>query len=253
MDINVVSIKGRGSGLIEIRFAQDIAYQQIREGFVDKLSGSKAFFQGSNPKVIIWGREMNKAQKWDIRNLLAMDYDITNVKFEDELDEDEMELISGSEVSEPNQTPIRKVSDLSVKTFLGNEDDFEKMMDEEERAQHEHAKVFDHSVFLYSTIRSGQRIEVEGDITVIGDVNDGAEVFATGSIAVMGALRGLVHAGSQGENSAVVSAVRLTPKQMRIGTRIAAFPEGQSGKVPEIARVINDKIVVAPLLGRGTK
>jgi len=252
LDINVVSIKGRGGGLIEIRFAQDIAYQQIREGFIEKLSASKAFFHGSNPKVIIWGRSMNKAQKWDIRNLLSMDYDITNVKFEDELDEDEMELINGSTIDEPNHTPMRKVSDLSVKTFA-DEDSFEKVMEEDERAQHEHAKVYDHSVFLYSTIRSGQRIEVDGDITVLGDVNDGAEVFATGSIAVMGALRGLVHAGSEGSNDAVVSAIRLTPKQMRIGTRIAAFPEGQSGKVPEIARVINDKIVVSPLLGRNIR
>ncbi len=253
MDINVVSIKGRGNGLIEIRFAQDIAYQQIREGFVDKLSASKSFFQGSNPKVIIWGREMNKAQKWDIRNLLAMDYDITNVKFEDELDEEERELIHDSEIGEPNHTPIRKVSDLSVKTFLGNEDGFEKVMEEEERSQRENAKVYDHSIFIYSSIRAGQRIEVDGDITVIGDINDGAEVFATGSVAVMGALRGLVHAGSSGSEKAVVSALILSPKQMRIGTHIAAFPEGQTGRMPEIARVINDKILVSPLLGRGTR
>ena len=157
-----------------------------------------------------------------------MDYDITNVKFEDELDEDERELINSSEVAEPNHTPMRKVSDLSVKTFLGEEGEFEKMMDEEERAQHEHAKVYDHSIFLYNTIRSGQRIEVDGDITVIGDVNDGAEVFATGSIVVMGALRGLVHAGSDGSNNAVVSAVRLTPKQNAHWDTNCGIPRGDN-------------------------
>ena len=54
------------------------------------------------------------------------------------------------------------------------------------------------SIFINNTVRSGQRIECEGDIVVIGDVNPGGEVIAGGSIAVFGRLRGLAHAGCSG-------------------------------------------------------
>lgn len=250
METNVVSIKGRGSGLIEIRFAKDIAYQQIREGFVEKLKSSKSFLHGSNPKVIIWGRDMNKAQKWDIRNLLSMDYDITNVKFEDELDVDEMELISSSEIDEPNPKIIKKVSDLMQGSFPEQRDAFEAEMEEEKRVRGKKSNIIEGSTFIYNTIRNGQRIEVDGDVTILGDVNDGAEIFATGSIAVLGILRGLVHAGSDGKTDAVVAAMKLTPKQLRIGKKIAVFPDNQEAESAEVARVQDGKIVVSPLNGR---
>ena len=250
MDLNVVSIKGRGNGLIEIRFAHDIAYQQIREGFVSKLASSKSFLEGANPKVIIWGRSMNKAQKWDIRNLLSMDYDITNVKFEDELNEEEMELINTSKIGEPNSKIIKKVSDLSTTTFDGNSSSFENEMDSEIRTHDKKANVIAGSTFIYNTIRNGQKIEVDGDVTILGDVNDGAEVFATGSIAVLGMIRGLVHAGSDGRSDAIVAAIRLMPKQLRIGKKIAVFPEDQKADCAEIAKIENKKIVVSPINGR---
>ena len=49
--------------------------------------------------------------------------------------------------------------------------------------------------FVYSTIRSGMKIQYNGNLVIIGDVNPGAEVIATGNIIVMGALRGIAHGG----------------------------------------------------------
>ena len=39
--------------------------------------------------------------------------------------------------------------------------------------------------FVYSTLRSGQKVSFEGNVVVLGDVNAGAEVEAGGSIVVM--------------------------------------------------------------------
>lgn len=66
------------------------------------------------------------------------------------------------------------------------------------------------------TIRSGQRIEFEGSVIILGDVNSGAEVIAEGNVVVLGTLRGFAHAGAKGNRSAFVAAESLSPTQLRI-------------------------------------
>ncbi|BCJ85077.1 septum site-determining protein MinC [Effusibacillus dendaii] len=81
-------------------------------------------------------------------------------------------------------------------------------------------------VFLHrGTVRSGQSIEFDGDITIIGDVNPGGQVLATGDIYVMGALRGIAHAGCRGNEQAVIGAVYFQPTQLRIGSVISRSPD----------------------------
>ena len=67
-----------------------------------------------------------------------------------------------------------------------------------------------------STVRSGQRIDFEGSIVVLGDVNAGAEVVAEGNIIVLGNLRGFAHAGAKGNRSAFIAANSINPTQLRI-------------------------------------
>lgn len=70
--------------------------------------------------------------------------------------------------------------------------------------------------FHRGSLRSGQRIEEDGSIVILGDVNSGAEVIASDNIVVLGALRGLAHAGAKGNKEAIVSAGRLDTVQIRI-------------------------------------
>src|SRR5699024_6421528 len=44
-------------------------------------------------------------------------------------------------------------------------------------------------------VRSGQVLEVTGNLLLIGDVNPGGKVVATGNIYIMGRLYGIAHAG----------------------------------------------------------
>jgi len=50
--------------------------------------------------------------------------------------------------------------------------------------------------FIQNSLRSGQKQEYPGSIVICGDVNAGAEVIAGGNIMILGALRGLAHAGA---------------------------------------------------------
>ena len=70
--------------------------------------------------------------------------------------------------------------------------------------------------FHRGSLRSGQRLEDEGSIVILGDVNSGAEVIAADNIVVLGALRGLAHAGAKGNTKAIIAAGKLDTVQIRI-------------------------------------
>ena len=70
--------------------------------------------------------------------------------------------------------------------------------------------------FHRGSLRSGQRLETEGSIVIIGDVNSGAEVIASDNIVVVGTLRGLAHAGAKGNKNAIIAAGKLDAVQIRI-------------------------------------
>lgn len=74
--------------------------------------------------------------------------------------------------------------------------------------------------FYKSSLRSGQSIEFEGSVVVLGDVNDGAEVIAEDNIVVLGSLRGMAHAGAKGNQQAIIAARIIDSPQIRIGSII---------------------------------
>lgn len=74
-------------------------------------------------------------------------------------------------------------------------------------------------------VRSGQTMLKEGNILFLGDVNPGGEIISTGSIYVMGSLRGMAHAGVDGDETAVIAASHLRPTQLRIASIISRPPD----------------------------
>ncbi len=95
-------------------------------------------------------------------------------------------------------------------------------------------------------LRSGQRVEHNGDILILGDVNKDAQVVATGNIIVMGKLRGIAIAGALGDEKAVVVALEMEPQQIRIGKKVAIMDEEErkSPGYPEIAKVEDGNIIL---------
>ncbi|MBM6619744.1 septum site-determining protein MinC [Bacillus suaedaesalsae] len=65
-------------------------------------------------------------------------------------------------------------------------------------------------------VRSGQVLEVPGDLLLIGDVNPGGTVMAGGNIFVMGSLRGHAYAGIHGDTEAVIVASVMKPTGLKI-------------------------------------
>ena len=70
--------------------------------------------------------------------------------------------------------------------------------------------------FYKGSLRSGQKVEFEGSLVILGDVNAGAEVIAGENIVVLGELRGLAHAGAKGNKKAIIATNEISCPQIRI-------------------------------------
>ncbi|HAU32357.1 MAG TPA: septum site-determining protein MinC [Desulfotomaculum sp.] len=112
----------------------------------------------------------------------------------------------------------------------------------------------DNTILVRRTLRSGQKVNFSGNVVILGDVNPGAEVKAFGHVIVFGSLRGMVHAGADGNEQAVVIAFRLQPTQLRIANHITRPPEDGSAAPdqPEIAR-IKDNVVTIDTFQSGSE
>ncbi|MCI8344384.1 MAG: hypothetical protein HFJ42_00060 [Clostridia bacterium] len=80
------------------------------------------------------------------------------------------------------------------------------------------------TTFYRNSVRSGQKIEYEGSIVILGDVNGGAEVVAEENIVILGNLRGLAHAGAKGNKKAIIAANMIVSPQIRIANIIKENP-----------------------------
>ncbi len=105
--------------------------------------------------------------------------------------------------------------------------------------------------FFKGSVRSGKRIEYEGSIVILGDVNDGAEIIAGDNVIVVGVLRGLAHAGAKGNKKAIIAAASIECKQIRIADIIKEMEEEKDEEGNTIiqarknyASVEEDKIIL---------
>lgn len=97
--------------------------------------------------------------------------------------------------------------------------------------------------FHKGSLRSGQKIEFEGSLVIIGDVNAGAEVIAGENIVILGILRGLAHAGAKGNKDAVIEAQEIEAVQIRIADIVKEIEPDRESSIHKVktSAYINDK------------
>ena len=99
--------------------------------------------------------------------------------------------------------------------------------------------------FHRGSLRSGQKLETEGSLVIIGDVNSGAEVMASDNIVVLGALRGLAHAGAKGNKQAIIAAGLFDAVQVRIANIVKEIDRDEEPLHKQAyLSVIDDKIII---------
>ncbi|MBQ8476737.1 septum site-determining protein MinC [bacterium] len=108
------------------------------------------------------------------------------------------------------------------------------------------------TTYINQTLRSGQVLESEGNVVVIGDCHPGSEIRAVGDITVWGVLSGIAHAGCKGNANSKIGALKMNAVQLRIANCYSRRPDStnipyiirSSVFTPEEARIVEDDIVL---------
>ncbi|MDR5657891.1 septum site-determining protein MinC [Serpentinicella sp. ANB-PHB4] len=207
---DIIEFKGTKNG-IYIHIKPDLKFEKIEAVLIEKMEKAKCFFKGA--KICdIKCDTLSEEEKRLLKNIMVSQY--------------EMDI--------ENKTPDIIEEDINQR---GNDEIFTGITEGKTK-------------FIKGTVRSGQRLYYEGNIVILGDVNPGAQIIALGNIIVMGTLRGIAHAGANGNQEAVVVAIHLDPTQLRIADFIARPPDGDYEKpsVPELAKIKSDTIYIEPYL-----
>ena len=103
--------------------------------------------------------------------------------------------------------------------------------------------------FYKGHLRSGQVLEFEQSVIVIGDVNPGASIISKGNIIILGSLRGTAYAGASGKQNCFIVAMDMHPIQLRIADVFARASDNGKSTVsePRIAFVSDENIYIEPL------
>ena len=211
-----VSIKGTNEGLV-ISFGSE-PLQETLEEMESALSAKASFFIGGRVALRVGDRPLSAEQ-------LAM--------IGRRLENHGMTLWA---IDSEHPATLAAARELGLETAL-------QPKDRPGRPAPEQIKREELSgVVVRRTLRSGQAFQHAGHVTLIGDLNPGAEIVAGGDIIVFGRLRGIAHAGAMGDEEAVICSPEPAPSQLRIGAHIARPPDrGRPPQMPEIASVQEDR------------
>lgn len=205
-------------------------FREVVRAVEKELSRAEGFFRDSQVILHFGSRLLSKEEWWDLKELLHQEGLLLRyaVAFSP----------VSREVLYKEGVPVRKALLASGNSRSPVPESFPR------------EKV---ALYLRRSLRSGQKEVCEGDVVLVGDVNQGAEILAGGDVIVFGSLRGLVHAGYPDNSGAVVISLNLIPLQLRIGPLIARAEEGEGKRRvprPEIARVQGERIVIEPFHGK---
>ena len=194
-----VMLKGNKSG-IRIILDDELSFEELLEKVTEKFQNN-ADFLGDNRVVVAFdGRELS--------------------------DEEEAVLLH----------TIQENSKLQIVCVIDEDEERETLY---ERTLQEKLMAIDSNSgqFFKGNLRSGQVMEFETSIVILGDVNVGAQVVSTGNVVVLGKLNGTVYAGASGKEDAFIVATKMNPIQIRISDVIARTPDEKEtpSNVPRIA------------------
>lgn len=94
--------------------------------------------------------------------------------------------------------------------------------------------------FHKGSLRSGQKIEFEGSLVILGDVNAGAEILAGENIVVLGILRGMAHAGAKGNKEAIIAAASIESPQIRIANIVKEIERNEFEEQIKICAYVDE-------------
>ncbi|SRR6266496_208513 len=223
-----IAIKGTRNGLL-LTLEPETPFSELLNALSQRLSEAPAFFRGASLALDTTRRNLRMSERTQLEALLAnYQMSVTALEQLPTAIHKEREDTSSSSMSIDLPYAAQKKSEQVQSQ--------ETQLDPRDSAD---------TLFLRRTVRSGQAIHHASNVVVMGDVNPGAEIVASGDIIVWGVLRGMVHAGYPDNESAIVCSLLLAPVQLRIAHLLSRPPDGMQVQArPEFAGIKNGQIVV---------
>ena len=215
MNTNSVIIKCNKYGLIVI-LDENLPFEELIKDVEDKFKESAKFFKNAKMAMTIRGRSLTQAEEKQVVEPIV---DSCGLHILCIIDEDRKEELLFHQA-------------------------VDKAMEEKDAED---------GWFYRGTLRSGQVLESEHSIVIIGDVNPGANVTSKGNIVVLGSLRGIAYAGATGDRNCFVAALVMKPIQVKIADKMARsaitkrVDDAEYKLDPKIAYVKEDHIYVKPI------
>ncbi|MCL1877544.1 MAG: septum site-determining protein MinC [Defluviitaleaceae bacterium] len=212
----IVTLKGQKDG-INIILDEAADFEEIKESLRKKVSQGKNFFDDTGVKVFFKGRELDEYSEKILVDIIA---EVTDTPVYRD--------IAKPPKAPPQSPPPQKLA-IPAPT------------------QQKSTCRESPTAYYRTGLRSGQRIRYEGSVVIMGDANPGSEIIADGNVIILGALKGLAHAGAAGDTSCFVSALLLAPTQLRIANTISVVPPGATRSAPAYAYVKEGQVFIGPL------
>lgn len=224
----LVNIKGNKYG-IAVRLDSDAPFDRLLLQLQAKFTESAKFFKNAKMALTFEGRKLSSKEEEEILEIISQCTNINVVCIidQDAGTEEYFKAAVDRALMETQEGAMDLEDTLATAESSGNAGQFYK-----------------------GTLRSGQVIESESSIIVLGDINPGAKVIARGNIVVLGSLKGNAYAGANGNETAFVVALEMRPMQIRIGDFIARSSDKQAEEMVEgaqIAFVDNGNIYIEPV------
>lgn len=217
-----IRVKGDRQGL-RLFLPEGVPWKTLLEALERQLQQGEGFFRGADLMVDVGSRPLTQDEARTLADLL---------------DKWGVSLRAVGTDNRDNRTTLREAGMRYVSSTAAPPPVAEAA---------QRASTYVEALLVTRTIRSGQSVRHHSAVTVLGDVNPGAEVIAGGDIVVWGRLRGFAHAGAIGEEEAIVCALDLSPTQLRIAGLAARAPEGAPPSAgPEVAHIEEGHIIVEP-------
>ena len=216
-----VQIKGIRDGLLVTLGEGD--WTELREAFLETVRNQAEFLRGARLTLDVGNLILRAVELGQLRDILAnQDLNLCAVLSNSPTTEKTAQALGmATRLTKPKVD--RPVGSLATSLNSGEQ-----------------------AILVRRTLRSGYKLQHAGSVIVIGDVNPGADIIAGGNVVVWGRLRGVVHAGAEGDEAAVVCALDLSPTQLRIAGQIAITPQRKGKSQPEMAYIHQGHVIAVP-------
>lgn len=207
-----VMIKGSKNG-ITLVLSETEEYDVLKSKVEKKFKDSAKFLGNAKTAISFEDRKLTEEQKDEMIKIISENTELEIVCVIDGSEE------GNAKFAEAVEKKINEMTGANARIYKGN-------------------------------LRSGQSLESDAGLIVLGDVNPGAGLISKGNIIVLGSLRGTAWAGAGGNENCFVICSDMVPMQIRIADIIARSPDHKDKKDVKdikIAYLEKESIVISPL------